>query len=359
MNIFMKSCLIAASSLFLLGCVLSESAAVEPVTYTNPVAPDGEDPWVMRHEGMYYYVFTSGPNHMGEHSQLNAVWVTGSQSLVEVCASEPTQAWAPEGGTSYSKELWAPELHYYEGAWYIYVAADDGNNDSHRTRVLRRSEDDPRGPFEHLGELALPEGKWSIDATLCEIGGDLYCIWSGWPGEENVQQNLYICAMEDPLTPKGERALISQPEHPWELRGGGPGLPIINEGASVFHHDGRTFLIYASSGSWSDFYCLGLIELTGEDPMAPESWTKQEDVWFESGNGVIAPGHASVTMSPDGSEYWLVYHSAKHPGAGWDRQVNLQRIHFNETTGLPEPGTPARAGEPQVGPSCESGSYAD
>lgn len=348
MKFFSLACLLALLHVSLLGC-----AAAEPVMYTNPVASDGEDPWVTHHDGMYYYTFGTGPNHTGEHSRRNAVWVAGSPSLIDVCSAEPALAWAPEAGTMYSEELWAPELHYYDGAWYLYIAADDGNNDNHRTHVLRRTDADPRGEFEHLGELALPEGKWAIDATLFEKDGELYCVWSGWPGNENVRQNLYICRMDDPATPVGERVLISEPEHDWELQGGAPGLPTINEGAAVFHHEGRTFLIYAASGSWSDFYCLGLMELTGDDPMDASAWTKQEDVWFASGNGVTAPGHASVVMSPDGREYWLVYHTAKHPGAGWDRQVCMQRITFDEATGLPIAGEPVPAGVPTIGPSGE------
>jgi GH43 family beta-xylosidase len=123
-----------------LGCV-----AAEPVMYTNPIEPDWEDPWVVQHDGMYYYTFSSGPNHTGEYSRRNAVWVTGSPSLIGVCTAEPALAWAPEPGTMYSEELWAPELHWYNGAWYLYIAADDGNNDNHRTHVLRRTDAGPLG----------------------------------------------------------------------------------------------------------------------------------------------------------------------------------------------------------------------
>jgi hypothetical protein len=76
-------------------------------TFTNPVAPDGEDPWVIKHEGMYYYVFASGPNHMGEYSRDNAVWIRGSDSLLDVFTTPLTaQAWRPPSGKQFSEEIW-------------------------------------------------------------------------------------------------------------------------------------------------------------------------------------------------------------------------------------------------------------
>jgi GH43 family beta-xylosidase len=47
------------------------------------------------------------------------------------------------GWHSYSKELWAPELHFIKGKWYMYFAADDGNNNNHRIYVLENPTADP------------------------------------------------------------------------------------------------------------------------------------------------------------------------------------------------------------------------
>lgn len=47
-------------------------------------------------------------------------------------------------------DLWAPELHFIQGAFYIYVAmAKNGNNAEHRMYVLKgRSTTDPTQPFD-------------------------------------------------------------------------------------------------------------------------------------------------------------------------------------------------------------------
>lgn len=312
-------------------------------TFTNPVAERGADPWVVQHDGKYHYCFSAG----------GAVWVASSPSLLGVFDAKPVEAWRPEPGKPWSEELWAPELHRLNDAWWIYVAADDGDNKNHRMEALRRDAEDPAGPFERVDTLALPDDKWAIDGTALEVDGQLYHVWSGWPGDENVMQNLYISRMKDPATPVGERTLISTPEHDWEKAGSGNGLPTINEGPSALYHDGRTFIIYAAGGSWSDYYCLGLLELVGEDPMDPAAWKKHETPWFAGTDEVISPGHASVVKSPDGSEHWLVYHSARHRGAGWNRDVNLQRFTFDEETGLPTIDPPAPKRTPLAVPSGE------
>lgn len=328
--------------------------AASALTFTNPVAPDGDDPWVVKQDGMYYYVWATGPNHTGEYSRDNAVWVRGSPSLLESFNTPLTaKAWSPPPGKAFSEELWAPELHWLGDAWYLYVAADDGKNEMHRMQVLRRRDKDPRGPFEHLGELKLPENKWAIDGTVMQWNGQLYYIWSGWPGDENKVQNLYICRMKDPATPTGERVMISTPTHEWEKRPNVPNLPLINEGPTALQDGGKTFVTFAASGSWSDDYCVGLLELVGRDPMDATAWKKHDAPFLKSGNGLVGPGHPSVVKSPDDREWWLVFHTAKRPGAGWDRQVNLQRFTFDPNTGQPVIDAPTAYGTPVAAPSGE------
>ena len=79
-------------------------------------------------------------------------------------------------------EWWAPEVHQIDGRWYVYVAADDGDNENHRTYVL--SADTITGPYAFEGRLELPGDRWAIDATVFAVGDATYMVWSGWPGDE-------------------------------------------------------------------------------------------------------------------------------------------------------------------------------
>jgi len=233
--------------------------------------------------------------------------------------------WEPEPDRPYSEELWAPELHFLAGKWYIYVAADDGDNENHRMYVLESETTDAMGNYTFRGKIAAATDKWAIDGTVMQHEGELYFIWSGWEGDVNVRQNLYIARMRDPVTITGERVLISQPEYDWEKIG----EPLINEGPEVLTRDNRVFIIYSASGSWTDNYCLGQLKLAGEDPMNPQSWEKKNVPVFSSTGTVYAPGHASFTRSPDGTEDWIIYHAARQQGAGWNRNVRMQQFTWD------------------------------
>jgi GH43 family beta-xylosidase len=88
----------------------------------------------------------------------------------------------------------------------MYFAADDGKNANHRMYVLENSSRDPlEGEWVFKGQLGDETNKWAIDASVFENRGQLYMIWSGWEGDTNGQQNIYIAKMKDPFTIIGDR----------------------------------------------------------------------------------------------------------------------------------------------------------
>ncbi len=318
-------------------------AGAEVRDFFNPLLADGADPWVYRHaDGRYYLTVTTGDD----------VTLIRSDTLTGLAAGERKVVWTPPKSGPASKGLWAPELHFLRGKWYVYVAADDGENAHHRMYVLENPAADPfAGAFVLKGKLADPAAdRWAIDGTVLDLGGRLYFIWSGWEGAEDVCQILYIAPMSDPWTLAGPRVEISRPTHPWETRGA---PPAVNEGPEALVRGRTVFLIYSASGSWTDHYCLGLLTASVDaDLLSPASWTKHPHPVFEGGNGVVAPGHCSFTTSPDGTEDWLLYHAAKFPGAGWDRSVRAQRFTWS-ADGTPRFGRPASPNVPVPLPQGE------
>ncbi len=322
----------------------AQTNAVTKATFTNPIVARGADPWVIQWRGDYYFCQSRGGR---------GVSVSKAARLEEIGSGSWARVWSPPSGQPYSKELWAPELHYLRGKWYIYVAADDGKNENHRMYVLEGTSQNPQDRFEFKGQLALQPDRWAIDGTVLEMpDGRLYFIWSGWEGSENVAQNLYIAPMKDPLTIAGERACISRPEHDWEKRGSSKDLPTINEGPQVLWHGDKLFVIYSASGSWGDDYCLAQLTWTGGDVMSPSSWVKKPVPVFARTKDVFGPGHCSFTKSPDGREDWIVYHAARHSGAGWDRDVRIQPFAW-AADGSPQFGEPIAPGVSLPLPSGE------
>ena len=305
---------------------------------TNPVAPSGKDPYVTQLGGYYYYIYS-----------LNGkIWVNKSKSLIQVLQYDGKPVWSGTPGTSHSNNIWAPEIFHINGAWYIYFAADDGDNVNHRMFVLKADGADAQGSYTLVGKVSDPSDRWAIDGTVLEHRDQLYFIWSGWDGETNVQQNLYIAKLSDPTRIEGKRVLISSPEYHWELHG----TPRVNEGPQVLKSPtGEIFVIYSASGSWTDFYALGQLKLVGEDPMDGKNWKKFPSPVFQGTDKVFSPGHASFVTSTDGDEHWIIYHSARHKGAGWDRDVSIKPYMWQKD-GSPLFGKPLEKGVPFDGPSA-------
>ena len=379
MRILFRSILLSA---FLAGFADATFAA-EPgdLTFTNPIVSHGADPWVIQWNSKYYYCH-SIPGAGWTGGRGNGIWINAATNLEDIGKGTEKCVWAPEPGTSHSKEIWAPELHFLRGKWYIYVAADNGDNNSHRMYVLEGTSPDPQQPFVLKGKIAAPSDRWAIDGTVLEMpDGKLYFIWSGWDGTHNGTQNLYIAPMSNPWTISGPRVRISRPEYPWEKNGmpinegpetlwqhrlspGRADLPVRQArapGAREFpsaasvtassRDDKRVFIIYSASGFWTDDYCLGELAWNGGDVLDPKSWVKKSTPVFTGTATVSGPGHCSFVPSPDGTEDWIVYHA--HIGRGTDaRDVRIQRFTWNPD-GSPDFGTPVSPGVPLRRPSGE------
>ncbi|MCI3926250.1 family 43 glycosylhydrolase [Paenibacillus sp. TRM 82003] len=300
-------------------------------TFKNTLAElDTPDPSIVYKDGFYYMTFT----HNGAD-----VMVMKSRTL-DFRQAERKVVWYPPIGEMYSTNLWAPEIQFVRGKWYIYFAADDGANENHRMYALEADTDDPMGSYTFRGQVTDETNKWAIDGLVLEHEERLYFIWSGWEGDINIQQNTYIAPMSDPVTISGPRVLLSEPDLEWE-RAGGP--PYINEGQAILKKDGRVFLAYSGAGSWTPFYSIGVLKLKeGGDPLNPADWTKAKEplMAMDDEAGVYGPGHNTFVTSPDGAEQWLVYHATSGINDGWaNRKARAQRIEW-AADGMPVLGSP-------------------
>ena len=321
---------------------IAAGEAQEIKTFTNPLLPAGADPWCIYENGYYYYTNTTGNNI--------TIWKTKSIARLHT-AQKKTVFTPPEKGP-YSKEIWAPEIHYLNSKWYIYFAADSGNNVDHRLWVLENESPDPlQGEWKVKGKLTTAEDKWSIDGSVYRHRDSLFLIWSGWESDTNGQQNIYIARMSNPWTVTGERVKISSPELEWETHGdlNNPNdVPHVNvnEGPQILEYKDKLFLIYSASGCWTDYYALGMLTASsGSNLMDTASWKKSPQPVFRQSpqNRVYAPGHNSFFKSPDGKEFWILYHANSKPGqgCGLNRSPRTQPFTWNSDDtpnfGIPVP----------------------
>ncbi len=303
-------------------------------TFTNGRFGGTSDPFVTEHNGKYYYCYAGG----------GGVNVKEMSSTTDLNKNGKC-VWTPSTTSPARKEIWAPELHYIDGSWYIYVAADDGKNENHRMYVLRRDNEDPVGRFTYMGKITDSTNKWAIDGTVMHFGGELYFIWSGWKGDVDGEQDIFIAHMSDPMTIDSARVCISVPYHSWEKVGN----PTVNEGPAVLYHNDDIFLVYSASGSWTDDYCLGMMKLVPNDsgvvdPLDWHCWDKGDTPVFKKKDGVAyGPGHCSFVVAPDGVTL-MYYHANLVSGTGWNgRSAWIQPIQWKDN-GDPDFGEP----QPQV-----------
>jgi GH43 family beta-xylosidase len=320
-------------------------------TFTNPLLPSGPDPWVIAYKGVYYYTNSTGRNL--------TLWAT--PDITDLRNARKKVVWTPPPGQPYSRDLWAPELHRYDGRWYLYFAADDGPNEHHRIYVLENSSEDPlEGTWTLKGQVTDSTDKWAIDVSTFEVRGQRYMIWSGWKGDKDGEQDIFIAHLKNPWTIDSPRVQISAPQYPWERVGDLPDRPDtphveVNEGPEILQHGDDLFLVYSASGCWTDYYELGVLHAkVGDDLLNAASWKKYDHPFLQQdrAHGIYGTGHNGFFKSPDGKQDWIIYHanSGPHQGCGNMRSPRAQPFTWNPD-GSPSFGPPAPTDVPLPKPS--------
>jgi GH43 family beta-xylosidase len=312
-------------------------------TFSNPLLPAGADPWSIHHDGYYYYTHTVG-NRL-------VIWKTKNLADLKVAPSKTI--WTPPAGTMYSKQIWAPEIHFINKKWYVYFAADDGKNENHRMYVLENASRDPmEGEWVFKGKVSDPSDKWAIDGSVFEYKKQMYMIWSGWESDQNGEQDIYIAKLKNPWTIEGKRSRIGSPLYAWEQHGDlndakNPRHVNVNEGPQMLKNKDKVFIIFSASGCWTEYYSLGMLELKGKNLLDSASWMKHKEPLFVASekNGVFAPGHNSFFKSPNKKENWILYHANSAPGQGCGgfRSPRAQKFSFKDD-GTPYFGEPVKTG---------------
>jgi GH43 family beta-xylosidase len=312
--------------------------------YSNPLMRSGADPWIIEKDGHYFFTHTTGHNLV----------LYKTDTFSDLATAERVVVWEPPSNTRWSRQLWAPELHFIKGKWYLYFAADDGVNENHRIYVLENENKDPiKGEWVFKGQVTDPSNKWAIDASVFKYRGIWYMAWSGWEGNANRQQDIYIARMKNPWTIKGPRVRISSPVLDWETHGDlndplNPPHVSVNEGPQWLRNKKKLFIVYSASGCWTDHYGLGLLTFRGNRNLLDSaSWQKKPLPVFSTSveDSVFAPGHNSFFKSPDGKEDWILYHANPGPGMGCGqaRSPRAQKFTWNPD-GSPNFGKPVKLG---------------
>jgi GH43 family beta-xylosidase len=324
---------------------LSSDAAVG---FTNPVAsaPYGADPWMGFDNGYYYLAATTWNNQ---------IVIKKAKSVAALPGATETVVYTGSAAASCCN-VWAPSLHKLSGPngtrWYLYYSAGTAACcDGQRSFVLESSGTDPMGPYTFKGRLNVQAGNgWAIDGSVATINGADYFLYSSWVGD---LQSLFIAPMSNPWTVSAYGTRISYPTYDWEKVGGN-----TEEGPYILQRNGKTFLTFSASSCNTPDYKLGMLTLTGSNPLAASSWAKKSTPIFQrsDANSVYGPGHHSFFTSPDGTETWMAYHANETTaqGCGATRTTRIKKVNFN-SDGTPNLGTPDKLSTTLTAPSGDPG----
>ncbi|KAI0169997.1 glycoside hydrolase family 43 protein [Hypoxylon sp. FL1284] len=325
-------------------------------TFSNPVMTlNVGDPFMTKYtaNGEDWYLFTYSTNTnitLKRSKYLTDNWDDAESRVV----FNPD----PESGEPWSTSLWAPEIHNISGSWYIiFTATSDGDNPlplldamcpincpaiNHRMFVLAGDNSDPWTANFTLKPMLDTYDQFAIDGTYFHFEDQLYHIYSCWEHKySSWPANLCITRMSDPWTVNStllERRIISVPNEPWEqVPYGRPIRLATNEGPQQLTNPttGQNFVIYSAARVNTPFYCLGMLELVGNDPMEYQSWRKHTHGCVFHQNtvaGVYGTGHASFVTSPDDSEHYIVYHAqtTSNPTPDLYRTARIQKFTWHD-----------------------------
>lgn len=274
------------------------------MTLLSPLILQRADPQVYKHSDGYYYFTASVP-------QYDRIEIRRSSTLAGLATAATVDVWHKPATGPLSELIWAPEIHYNQGAWYVYFAAAPSreikdNLFQHRVYALRCAAANPlEGPWDAPVRIDTGIDRFCLDATTFTHKGILYYVWAQKEPEIAGNSNICIARMDTPLHLATPAVRLSIPELEWETRGF-----MVNEGPAVLIRKGRVFISYSASAT-DENYCLGLLHADeNADLLEPSSWTKAPKPLFvsEPQDKVFGPGHNSFTVGEDGRDI-LVFHA--------------------------------------------------
>jgi len=267
-------------------------------TYLNPiVAGDHPDPSVLKLGKDYYLVHSSFESVPG-------LLIWHSQDLVN---------WEPVGPAlnKYVGSVWAPDLSYERGKFYIYFPALSAN----RLTNMVVTADSIRGPWSDPVDLNVG----NIDpGHALGLEGKRYLFFSAG----------YMAPLaDDGLHVTGEAKRVydgwKYPEN-WDVE------TFAQEGPKILKHGEYYYMVLAEGGTAGP----------ATSHMAIMARSKSlEGPWVNSPyNPVVhtasaaekwwSRGHATLVEGPDGKQWYLVYHAYENGYYGLGRQTLLEPVEW-------------------------------
>jgi len=287
--------------------------------YSEPFA----DPFVWRHDGVYYAIGTSQGTRDMEFALLMSSdlvdWESVGHALVPV-------------DRRLGSDYWAPEVASHNGKFYLYYSVGHGDKGHHvRVAVSGR----PEGPYMDNGcpLTDLSSCPFAIDASpFRDDDGQWYLFYArdflDCEGRYRAGTGIVVDRLIDMTRLGGEERIVARAQHDWQMyRANRPMYGGIYdwhtlEGPYVRKHDGRYYCFYSGGCYQNDTY--GVDYVVADSVIGPYSGMSDlARVLHTMPGRLIGPGHNSIVTGPDGQTEFIVYHA-------WDELHTGRRMHASE-----------------------------
>ena len=193
-----------------MGCARQQAQAAL-AGISNPLIEQRADPWCMRHTDGFYYFTATAPEY-------DRIELRRAKTVAGLASAEVKVIWRKHDSGPMSCHIWAPEIHYVDGKWYIYFAASRADDIwAIRIYVLECAAADPlAGQWVEKGQLKTDWESFSLDATTFAHRGVRYLVWAQKDPNIRGNTNLYIAKMDSPCSIVSPQVMITKPEYPWE-----------------------------------------------------------------------------------------------------------------------------------------------
>ncbi|MBQ3086105.1 MAG: family 43 glycosylhydrolase [Clostridia bacterium] len=243
------------------------------------------DPYVLVYDGKYYMYGTGLSNGQGYGCVV-------SEDLENWSA--PIQVFSPDASFDGYCDYWAPECHYYNGAFYLFATYRAKSTDKRGVGVFKS--DSPTGPFVLISDGHItPKEVDCIDGTLYvdEDGQPWMVFVNEWTSREDKIGAMSVVKMSDDLT-----HFVSEPKeifradrHLWTDGN-------ITDGPFVYRTSEGNLVMLWSNHARSGGYAVGMA--VSDNGKIDGNWLHYPVAMYKRTDSLPDGGHPMLFTTLDG-----------------------------------------------------------
>ena len=245
------------------------------------------DPCVLVEDGVYYVYGTNWVCYKNTSGSLAGEW-----EYLGVVAEKPAES---------DNNYWAPEVHKYGGAYYMFTTYHSSVT-GHRGCTILKS-DSPEGPFREITNGQITPHDWdSIDGTFYvdEEGQPWMVFVHEWTSTDDGIGRMAAAKLSDDLT-----HFISEPIELFRADDPSWSRAQVTDGCWMYRtEDGQLLMIWSNSDTGG--YCVGIAR--SSNGKIDGEWTQDSELLYSKNMQMkYDGGHGMIFHDTDGQMYLSIH----------------------------------------------------